>query len=304
MYTEFAIILIISLAPVALLLWYFDRLDKKSKESRRFLWSIFLWGVLVTFAAGGIEVLLEYFFGGLFIDPWLKIFITAFVFIALVEEGLKFFIVKKKAYPHPAYNEYYDGVIYAVVASLGFAALENIFYVAEGGLGVGVIRAILSVPAHALFGAVMGYFMALAKFSANKNEEKKYLYKAVLIPFLLHGFYDFLLMSSTVYSMLVFPFLLGLYLYVKRKINRLHVLDKTAEPLKSLKIVDYIKILVGLGFFTFGALAIFVVILFITGDADVKSSLKGVEFDTLTTSAFGFIMMFISLKIIKWSYKK
>jgi len=304
MYLEFAILLVLSLAPVALLLWYFDRLDKKNKESRIFLWSIFLWGFLVTLAAGGIEILLEYLFGNLFSDPLVKIFVTAFIFVAVVEEGLKYLVVKKKAYPHPAYNEYYDGVIYAVVASLGFAALENIFYVTDGGFSVGLIRAILSVPAHALFGATMGYFMALAKFSPNKEQERNYLFKAVLFPILLHGLYDYLLMSTTVYAMLVFPLLLGLYINIRRKINRLHVLDKTAEPFKPLKPVDYVKIFIGLVFFTFGALALFVVMLYVTGDSDVRTSLNTVEFDTLSTSIFGVLMMFISLKIIKWNSRK
>jgi RsiW-degrading membrane proteinase PrsW (M82 family) len=303
MYLEFAILLILSLAPVALLLWYFNRLDK-NKEKKSFLWSIFLWGVLVTLFAGGIEVLLEYLFGNLFPDPFVKIFIFAFVFVAAVEEILKYIVVKRKAYPHPAFNEYYDGIIYAVVASLGFAALENIFYVTDGGLSVGLIRAIVSVPAHALFGATMGYFMALAKFSGNKVQEKKYLSKAVLYPVLLHGLYDFLLMTTTIYAMLVFPFLLALYLNIKRKINKLKVLDKTAKPLKPYRPFDYVRIFIGLIFFTFGALALFVVMLYLTGDVGVLASLQAVEFDTLSTSIFGFIAMFISLQIIKWSSRK
>ncbi len=156
MYVGTITLMIISLAPVAVLLWYFDRLDKKQKESRRFLWSIFLWGILITFLAGGIEYFLENTFAGLIADPMVYITVVSFLFTAVTEEGLKYLVVKKKAYDHPAFDEYYDGVIYAVVASLGFAALENVFYVLDGGMYVAVIRALLAVPAHALFGAIMG----------------------------------------------------------------------------------------------------------------------------------------------------
>ena len=153
------------------MLWYFDSLDKKQKESRRFLWDIFLWGVIVTFIAGFIEYFLAPFASSLFSQHLTQAFFVAFIVTACAEEGLKYAVVKKKTYPHPAFDEYYDGVIYAVVASLGFAALENIFYVIEGGLYIAIIRALLAVPAHALFGAFMGYYISLARFEKNPKKE-------------------------------------------------------------------------------------------------------------------------------------
>jgi len=304
MYTQFAILIILSLAPIILLLWYFDRMDK-NKESRRFLWGIFLWGILITIIAGGAEYFLETTFGGLFGDPWLYLFVVAFIFVALIEEGLKFWVVKKKAYPHPAFNEYYDGVIYAVVASLGFAALENMFYVMDGGLGVGVIRAVLSVPAHALFGATMGYYFSLARFATDKSRERELLVKALFYAVFWHGLYDYLLMSSSILALLVFPLLLGLYMNVKRKINHLRVLDNTDEPLKPLRIVDFVKIGAGMIFFTFGSLVLFVVLLYTTQDTQVGASLQGADVNITYSVIFAILMLLLSARIINWkAFKK
>ena len=304
MYTQFAILILVSLAPIVILLWYFDRMDK-NKESRRFLWSIFLWGILVTFIAGGTEYFLETNFAGMFGDKWLQLFVVAFVFVALIEEGLKFWVVKKKAYPHPAFNEYYDGVVFAVVASLGFAALENIFYVTDGGIGVGVIRAMLSVPAHALFGATMGYYFALARFSTDKSRKTEMLVKALFYAVFWHGLYDFMLMSSTVMALMVFPMLLGLFMNVKRKINHLHVLDDTADALPSMRIIDYVKIGIGMIFFTFGSLLLFVVLLYITQDQVVGASLQGVEMDITSSVISALLMLLLSARIINWkAFKK
>ena len=115
----------------------------------------------------------------LFYSPLVKLIILSFVFVAAVEEALKYWIVRKKIWDHPAFDEYFDGIMYAVTASLGFAALENVFYVTDGGLYVGVIRALMAVPAHALFGAMMGYYIGLARFE--KNPDKTNSTKRIII---------------------------------------------------------------------------------------------------------------------------
>jgi len=86
--------------------------------------------------------------------------------IGLIEESAKFAALYVGIYRHAQFDEIIDGILYAVAASLGFATLENIAYVLEGGTVVGVLRAALSVPGHAFFGAVMGFYVGLAKFSS------------------------------------------------------------------------------------------------------------------------------------------
>ncbi len=95
---------------------------------------------------------------------------------------------------HSAFDEPMDGLVYGVAASLGFATLENVLYVAQGGLGVAMLRAVTSIPAHATFGAIMGYYVGQAHF--RRGRSRALLLKALLIPTLLHGVYDAPLMIA------------------------------------------------------------------------------------------------------------
>ena len=96
-------------------------------------------------------------------------FIKAFIVVALVEEFSKYIIVKYYAQNNREFNEPFDGIVYAVMVSMGFAALENVLYVYQYGSSTGITRAFTAVPAHATFGILMGYFMGKAKFSKNKD---------------------------------------------------------------------------------------------------------------------------------------
>ena len=120
---------------------------------------------------------------------------TAFVVAGLTEEGMKFLAFYFFFWNNRNFNEKFDGIVYSVFISLGFAAIENLLYVFTGGYEVGIIRAITAVPAHALFGIVMGYYFGLAKF--NDRMKPVFLLFAFLLPFLFHGLYDFLLMGNS-----------------------------------------------------------------------------------------------------------
>ena len=112
------------------------------------------------------------------------------------------------------FNEKFDGIVYAVFISLGFAAVENIMYVVKHGVPTGIIRAFTAVPAHALFGVCMGYFLGEAKFSQNR----KGMLLSFIVPVALHGFYDFIIMSQNNWLLLLFkPFMIFmLFLGLKR----------------------------------------------------------------------------------------
>jgi len=295
------ILVIASMAPIVFLLWYFDHLDKKEKESRRFLWSIFLWGVLITFIAGIIEYFSEDLLLSFVFDPLIQTFAIAFISTATVEESLKYLVVKKKVYDHPAFNEYYDGIIYAVVASLGFAAMENIFYVFEGGLYVAIIRAFLTVPAHALFGAIMGYNISLARFSTNKADEKKFLKKGLILAIVFHGLYDFLLLISSSLALFVVPILLGLWMYIRRKIKYLHFMDKLPGSYIPPKwsIWTYIRVSIGMIFFTFGLLATLTAVLYITKDPLGQDIFTDIDFNLSFTLIFTAITWIIAYTLMR-----
>ena len=118
-----------------------------------------------------------------------------FVVVALSEEGFKYLLLKKRTWYSSEFNCQFDGVVYAVFVSLGFALWENISYVLMYGLGTAAVRAVTAVPGHACFGVFMGAFYGLAKRYDNFGDEyrsRRCRRFAVLVPVLLHGAYDFI----------------------------------------------------------------------------------------------------------------
>ena len=131
----------------------------------------------------------------------LRLVLENFLAVALVEEACKRWVVLKFAWNHPAFDYRFDAVVYCVFSALGFAALENILYVAEYGFAVAVSRALLSVPGHCFFAVYMGIYLGQAKMAERAMQRYyielpdetpgQYLRASLLVPTLLHGFWDF-----------------------------------------------------------------------------------------------------------------
>lgn len=117
---------------------------------------------------------------------------------ALPEELLKFLFLIWIVWKNRNFNEFFDGIVYSTFLSLGFAGVENVLYVANGGIGVAISRAIFAVPAHFFFAVVMGYYLSMAKF--RKQNKLWFGFLAIAVPVLLHFLYDFFLMESDYYS--------------------------------------------------------------------------------------------------------
>ena len=121
--------------------------------------------------------------------PYTLVF--AFLIVGLSEEGSKFLSVRFVPYRRKSFDDPFDGIVYAVMVSMGFATLENIGYVLQHGVATGILRMFLSVPAHATFGVLMGYHIGLAKF--DPPNRKKYMQLAIFWPVVFHGTFDFFL---------------------------------------------------------------------------------------------------------------
>lgn len=201
-------LVLLSLPPVFIILFYVYIRDKYEKEPV---------GLLLKSLLGGAFIVIPVIFAGhLFenIRPLLgktaDAFYTSFVVAGFTEEVFKFLILYLLIWRNPNFNEKFDGIVYAVFVSLGFAAVENILYVSEGGLKVALMRAVTAVPAHALFGVRMGYYFGIAHMY--KEIRRSFLLKALFIPVLLHGIYDFLILSQIYILLLAFvPYLVWLY---------------------------------------------------------------------------------------------
>jgi len=209
-------ILLIALAPVAVLLIYVYIRDKYEKEPIGLLLKTFLAGAFITLPIIGVEILLSSFENELS-GLW-KAAYTSFVVAGFTEELFKFlvlyFFIRKDAH----FNEQFDGIVYAVFVSLGFAAVENILYVVGNGMQVGLVRAITAVPAHALFGVVMGFYFGKSLL----HPQKRYLILALVMPILFHGIYDFIILSQEYILLLFFiPYLIYLWINGFKKMKYL-----------------------------------------------------------------------------------
>jgi len=214
-------LLVIALTPavaLGLAAWYTDRFDR---EPRRLLLKVFLFGALSVLPTILVERFLMSLniFSGLLASAF-----TAFIIAGLTEEYFKRAVVLRTAYKHEAFNEKLDGIIYAVFAALGFASIENIMYVLSGysaNYYVGLSRGIFSVPTHALLGVTMGYYLSLAKFSNNEKSRRNYIRKALIIPAILHGFFDFILVANIPALLALFiPYVIYLWIANLRKLNK------------------------------------------------------------------------------------
>jgi RsiW-degrading membrane proteinase PrsW (M82 family) len=201
-------ILMLSLAPVFIILFYIYFRDKYEKEPFILLIKAILVGAFIV-----IPVLfVEQFF--VMLKPQLgpagDAFYTSFIVAGFTEELFKFTGLYFLIWRNPNFNEKFDGIVYAVFVSLGFAAVENIIYVAEGGFKIAMVRALTAIPAHALFGIRMGYYFGIAHMY--KEIRRSFLLKALLIPVLLHGIYDFMLLSQVYILLLAFiPYLVWMF---------------------------------------------------------------------------------------------
>ena len=184
-------LLFLAIAPVAVVILYIYFKDKYEKEPIKIVVISFLLGatvsIILTFTLGYIASSIVPLAD---VNSVSQQFIKAFFTVALVEEFSKYIIVRFYAQKNKEFNEPFDGIVYAVMVSMGFAALENILYTFQYGFGVGFTRAFTAVPAHATFGIIMGYFMGKAKFS---NNSIKLNLLGLLFATLFHGSYDFFL---------------------------------------------------------------------------------------------------------------
>lgn len=217
--------LLAAVLPAIILMAYVYHMDSFEKEPPRLLLQLCMGGV----GAGLLAIFLEQISQGLlnrFVgqnNPYYVISL-AFLGVALVEEGVKFAALKWISWKSPSFNYRFDGIVYAVFVSLGFAAFENIGYVIGYGLTVAPLRALLAVPGHLSFAVVEGFFYGRARRAENLGYHSASVTNQVLglvAAILLHGIYDSCAMIGTTAATIIFiVFVAVLYLSVYYLIHR------------------------------------------------------------------------------------
>lgn len=222
----FRIILWLALIPSFLLIWLIYRVDKIEKEPIGLMIKLFIAGALTTIAASILESIGLFAIG--FVLPevdWLYNLIFYFIVVGGSEELVKYFALKKLTWNQEAFNFRFDGIVYAVAVSLGFAAAENFSYMLGMGVGVIGIRAITAVPMHCITGIFMGHYYGEARRLEDIGDSERarnWRRLAVIVPLLLHGFYDFCAsMESSFFSTLFLVYVIVIDIVSYRMVRHL-----------------------------------------------------------------------------------
>ena len=214
-----AIYVLAAVLPAIFLMRYVYRQDTIEHEPIPLLVSLIGRGILAALAAIVLEMLGQSILNAL-VEPENPryVYLMAFLVVAAVEEGTKFFFLYRRTWCDPNFNYRVDAIRCAVFVSLGFAAFENVKYVFSYGLSVALPRAILAVPGHMGFAVFMGIFYGRAKLCHDWGKDfgcTVNLILGYLFPVFLHGVYDTCCMVGTNRSTLVFVgFVLAMYLIV------------------------------------------------------------------------------------------
>lgn len=221
------ILLALALAPGLAIILFIYWKDTHEKEPVGLLVRSFLFGVLSVFVTLAISLIIDLFIE---IDEQSlsEQAVHAFLIVALVEEFSKFIFVRGLLYRNPNFNEPFDGIVYAVMVSMGFATFENLLYVYSGGLTTALTRMFTAVPAHASFAVLMGYYLGKAKF---EHRGHAFAWYALGAATLFHGAYDYFLFIHFVPGIWMGAIVsLGVGLVLSRKAIKIHQVASPFRP--------------------------------------------------------------------------
>ena len=203
--------LAIAILPAIFFMIYIYRNDDKEKEPPLLLLKCIIGGLLSVPVAIILEMIAEavviYLLENVVSATRVNYGVLTAIFVGLIEEGAKFFFLYKFTWKDKAFNYRFDGIVYAVFVSLGFAALENVFYVFNYGTGVALQRALLTIPGHMSFAVYMGLYYGHAKVSEavnNPDAKSLNLKAAYAFAVLLHTIFDATLMVESDIGLIIF----------------------------------------------------------------------------------------------------
>lgn len=235
---DLTIILFLAFFPILLISILVYNKDK-NKEPIHLLLSFFVLGIISCFIVMLLSTVLAKFAPFMQMKrqdmDFINILLYSFIGIALLEEISKWIFVYFKGYKHKEFEETYDIIIYSIFVSLGFAFFENCLYIINTNTKILsiILRALYSIPGHTCNAIFMGYYLSMAKqnqYQNNKKIEKKYLIFSIIIPILLHGVYDFCVLSG--YKILIITFLIFTIFLYTISLKRIQKVSKDNHKMK------------------------------------------------------------------------
>ena len=178
----------LAIAPGIAICLYLFYTDSYNREPKKVLIISFILGCFAILPAIGFELAFSFTENGTI----LGIAVFSYAVVGLSEELSKYLGLRFYSYTQRAFDEPLDGIVYSVMISMGFATVENILYAIKyQSPEIMLLRMFLSVPAHATFAVVMGYFIGKAKFDSGKS--MKLMLMGLLGAVFFHGSFDFFL---------------------------------------------------------------------------------------------------------------
>lgn len=220
---QLLLVLLSALAPVAVALWYIFKKDSAQPEPTKWLAKAFWFGVLSAPLSFVFSTPLGAIFG-LELDAEVypsifDAFADAFLLAAIPEELAKLIMLWLLLRKNPHFDEKFDGIVYAVCIGMGFAGIENVMYLIGGiedgsWIGMGISRALFSIPGHFLYSVLMGYYYSIYYWGIDRSPKAKA--KIFVAPVLAHGLFDgFLFCMNVDEGLAVIGLFLFLYFFYK-----------------------------------------------------------------------------------------
>lgn len=168
------LVILAAIAPVAVLIWYIYRKDRKQPEPTKLLIKAFIYGILSALLTLMIVIPFEAIteFANDEVSTIGSAISNAFFMAAIPEELAKLVMLWLLLRNNPYFDEHFDGIVYAVCIGMGFAAIENVLYLFdnyESWISVGIARALFAVPGHFLDAVIMGFYYSLWHFRILRN---------------------------------------------------------------------------------------------------------------------------------------
>ncbi|MDO4177022.1 MAG: PrsW family glutamic-type intramembrane protease [Bacillota bacterium] len=208
-------LILLALLPGILIIIYIFRMDKVEHEPWSLIIKLVLFGALSCLPALFLENLISTGNPGLQVGTFEYAVFTAFVVAALCEESCKYALLRLGSWRNKNFDFRFDGIVYGVSVAVGFALLENVLYVMQGGLGTAIMRGLMAVPLHAFCGVFMGIFYGASKkvsIQGKKGKAGGYTLLALIIPMIIHGIYDSLaFMNNGFATALLLAFVVFMY---------------------------------------------------------------------------------------------
>jgi RsiW-degrading membrane proteinase PrsW (M82 family) len=236
------LLLCIILAPLPSIIWlaFYLRKDKHPEPNRMVL-KIFLIGVLAIALAAILEQLL---YLGLDAVRLAENMIILVIGLALIEEWIKYLVIKFGVLKNPEFDEPIDSMLYMIIAALGFAAAENIYLLTQiSPLKIPTDKTIEFITTrflgatflHALASAIVGYFLA-ASLCVKSKIRKIFRGFGLIVATILHSIFNYIIIlevseeiDSLQRNLLIFILLLGSAAIVSlmfKKINKFRAVCK------------------------------------------------------------------------------